>query len=150
MGMSWGYDEGKRDDAVSAAVIREAIDAGVTFLDTADVYGDGHNERLVGGALAGRRDEVVLATKCGLVVDDLATRSMHRDGSPERIRAAVEASLRRLGTEHIDLYYLHRVDPEVPLADTWGALAELVEQGKVRWLGPVSYTHLTLPTNREV
>ncbi|MGW2327502.1 aldo/keto reductase [Streptomyces sp. NPDC001700] len=135
MGMSWGYAEGQRNDDTSVGVIAEALDLGVTFLDTSDVYGDGHNERLLGRALAGRRDDVVLATKCGLVVDDLATRAMHRDGSPAQVRAAVEASLTRLDTDVIDLLYLHRVDPEVPLADTWGAMAELVAAGTVRRLG---------------
>ena len=135
MGMSWGYSEGQRDDATSVSLIHEALESGVTFLDTADVYGDGHNEQLVGQALQGRRDQVVLATKCGLVVDDLARREMHRDGSPEHVRGAVEASLRRLNTDVIDLYYLHRVDPDVPLNETWGAMAELVAEGKVRHLG---------------
>ncbi|RCV48314.1 aldo/keto reductase [Marinitenerispora sediminis] len=135
MGMSWAYSESQRDDDQSVALVRAALDLGVTFLDTADVYGDGHNESLVGRALRGRRDEAVLATKVGLVVDDLATKSMRRDASPARVRRAVEASLRRLGTDVIDLYYLHRVDPEVPLEETWEAMAALVAQGKVRHLG---------------
>ncbi|MEV6318573.1 aldo/keto reductase [Streptomyces sp. NPDC051776] len=135
MGMSWGYAEGQRNDESSVQIIAEAVDLGVTFFDTSDVYGDGHNERLLGKGLAGRRDEVVLATKCGLVVDDLATRAMHRDGRPERVRAAAEASLRRLDTDVVDLLYLHRVDPDVPLAETWGAMAGLVEAGKVGRLG---------------
>ncbi|MFE6836820.1 aldo/keto reductase [Streptomyces sp. NPDC057705] len=135
MGMSWGYAESQRTDSTSVEVIRTALDLGVTFLDTADIYGDGHNESLVGEALQGRRDEVVLATKMGLVVDDLATKRMHRDGSPAQVRRAVEASLKRLRTDVIDLYYLHRVDPAVPLEETWGALAELVAEGKVRHLG---------------
>ena len=135
MGMSWGYEESARDDDASVAVVREALDLGVTFLDTADVYGDGHNESLLGRALEGRRDEVVLATKMGLIADDLAARVIRRDGSPQHVREAAEASLRRLRTEVIDLYYLHRVDPEVPLAETWTALSELVAAGKVRRLG---------------
>ncbi len=135
MGMSWAYEESKRDDDESVAVIRHAMDLGVSLLDTADIYGDGHNEVLVGRALRGHRDRAVLATKVGLVVDDLATKAMHRDGSPAHVHAAVEKSLRRLGVDTIDLYYLHRVDPAVPLLDTWGAMAELVQAGKVRWLG---------------
>lgn len=135
MGMSWAYTESARDDDMSVRVLRAALDRGVTFLDTAAVYGDGHNERLVGRALAGRRDEAVLATKVGLVVDDLATKSMHRDGRPDHVRRAVEESLVRLGTDVIDLCYLHRVDPRVPLEETWGALAELVGAGKIRHLG---------------
>jgi aryl-alcohol dehydrogenase-like predicted oxidoreductase len=135
MGMSWGYEESARDDPASIAVIHEALDLGVTLLDTADIYGDGHNEELVGRALAGRRDNVVLATKMGFVIEDLASRKMHKDGSPRHVREAAEASLARLHTDVIDLYYLHRVDPEVPLAETWGALSELVAAGKVRQLG---------------
>jgi aryl-alcohol dehydrogenase-like predicted oxidoreductase len=135
MGMSWAYNESERNDARSAEVIRSALDLGVTFLDTANVYGDGHNESVVGAALAGRRDDAFLATKVGLVVDDLFSKSMHRDGSPEHIRDAADASLRRLGTDVIDLYYLHRIDPAVPLEQTWSTMAELVEQGKVRHLG---------------
>jgi aryl-alcohol dehydrogenase-like predicted oxidoreductase len=135
MGMSWGYEESARDDRSSVEAVRRALDSGVTFLDTADVYGDGHNERLVGRALIGRRDDAVLATKGGLVVDDLAQRQMHRDGSPAHLRAALDASLRRLGTDVIDLYYLHRVDPAVPLEESWSALADAVAAGKVRALG---------------
>lgn len=135
MGMSWAYAESTRDDDASIAVVREAVDAGVTFLDTADVYGDGHNETLLGRALAGRRDEVFLATKGGLVVADLATKHLTRDGRPAAITAALDASLRRLGTDHVDLYYLHRVDDDVPLEETWGAMAEAVARGKARHLG---------------
>lgn len=135
MGMSWGYAESRRDDERSVTVIEQALDSGVTLLDTADVYGDGHNETLVGRVLARRRDEAVVATKVGMVVTDLATRAMRRDGSPAHIRRAAEASLRRLGTDAIDLYYLHRVDPAVPLEESWGQLAELVREGKVRRLG---------------
>ncbi|MEU3337229.1 aldo/keto reductase [Streptomyces sp. NPDC002144] len=135
MGMSWGYAESRRDDAVSVAVIRQALDAGPVLLDTADAYGAGHNETLVGRALAGRRGDAVVATKTGIVVDDLATRTLSRDGSPEHIRRSADASLKRLGVDVIDLYYLHRVDPAVPLEESWGALAELVRAGKVRHLG---------------
>lgn len=143
MGMSWGYAESARDDRQSVRVIRDAVEAGAELIDTALVYGDGHNERLVGDALGttGRagdgplRDRVVLATKGGLVVDDLATKSMHRDGRPASLTAQVDASLTRLGVDHIDLYYLHRVDPAVPVEESWAALADLVAAGKIRWLG---------------
>ncbi|PYC72360.1 aldo/keto reductase [Streptomyces tateyamensis] len=135
MGMSWIYREQERDDAASIAVVHEALDLGVTALDTADIYGDGHNEELLGRALAGRRDEAFLATKGGLVVDDLAARALHRDGSPAHLRRALDASLARLGTDRVDLYYLHRPDPAVPLAESWGALAELVAAGKARAVG---------------
>ncbi|MFI0483578.1 aldo/keto reductase [Actinomadura sp. 9N215] len=135
MGMSWAYSASERDDDASVALIHEALDLGVTFLDTAQPYGDGHNERLVGRALAGRRDEAVLATKTGLVVTDVATMGIARRGTPGHVKASAEDSLRRLGTDVVDLYYLHRVDPDVPLADTWGAMAELVAEGKVRTLG---------------
>ncbi len=135
MGMSWIYAESSRDDAESVRVIREALDSGVGLLDTAALYGDGHNERLVGRAVAGRLDDVVVATKGGLVVDDLATKSIHRDGRPEALRRHVEGGLERLGVERIDLYYLHRVDPGVPLEESWGALAELVAEGKLARIG---------------
>jgi aryl-alcohol dehydrogenase-like predicted oxidoreductase len=135
MGMSWAYSASQRDDDQSIELLRSAPEQGVTLLDTANVYGDGHNETLIGRAFADRRDEVLLATKCGVVVDDPATHAMHRDGSPAQVRRAVDASLRRLRTDVIDLYYLHRVDPSVPLEDTWGAMAELVAEGKVRHLG---------------
>ncbi|EIV92576.1 aldo/keto reductase [Frankia sp. QA3] len=135
MGMSWGYDRLGRDDDVSVSVIHRAIELGCTLIDTADQYGPFTNEELVGQALRGRRDEVVLATKCGLVVDDPATFASHRDGRPEHIRAAIEASLRRLGTDHVDLYQLHRIDPTVGVEDTWGAMAELVHAGKATAIG---------------
>ncbi|MFG3343609.1 aldo/keto reductase [Streptomyces sp. NPDC048018] len=131
MGMSHGY--GASDDARSIATLRHALDLGVTLLDTADFYGAGHNEELIGRAVAGRRDEVVLATKFGFA---------NRLGEPTRVRGdaayvreACEASLRRLGVDHIDLYYQHRVDPHVPIEETVGAMAELVQAGKVRHLG---------------
>jgi aryl-alcohol dehydrogenase-like predicted oxidoreductase len=131
MGMSQSYGPG--DDAESTATILAALDAGVTFLDTADVYGPFINEELVGRAIADRRDEVVLATKFGN--QRFADGSRAVNGKPEYLRAACDASLSRLGIEHIDLYYQHRVDPTVPVEETWGALAELVTLGKVRHLG---------------
>ena len=133
MGMTYAYDQDRRDDDRSVSVIHRALDLGVTLLDTSDVYGPHTNEELVGRALVGRRDDAVLATKCGLVFSpDLAHT---RNGSPEYVRAACDASLRRLGVEVIDLYQLHRVDPEVPVEETWGAFAELVAVGKVRAIG---------------
>lgn len=135
MGMSWGYATGTRDNSESSRVVNAAIDAGVTFIDTADVYGAGDNESLVGAALAGRRDEVTLATKVGLIVEDASTGAMRRDASPAHIGRAIDASLTRLQTDVIDLYYLHRVDDAVPLEDTWAALADLVTAGKVRQIG---------------
>lgn len=135
MGMSWAYAESTRDDAASRDVVRAAVDAGVTFIDTADVYGDGHNEILVGEALSGLRDTVFLATKAGLVVDNIRAKGMHRDGSPAHLRAAVDASLKRLGIDYIDLWYLHRIDDAVPLTESWAAMADIVRAGKVRYLG---------------
>jgi aryl-alcohol dehydrogenase-like predicted oxidoreductase len=132
MGMSEFY--GGRDDAESLATIERALDLGVTFLDTADMYGPHTNERLVGRAVAGRRDEVQIATKFGIVRDaDPSSRGL--SGRPEYVRSACEASLQRLGIETIDLYYQHRVDPETPIEETVGAMAELVREGKVRYLG---------------
>jgi aryl-alcohol dehydrogenase-like predicted oxidoreductase len=129
MGMSQAY--GPADRAESIATIHRALDLGVTFLDTADVYGEGHNEELVGEAIAGRRDEVQLATKFALAHGG----ERRIDGRPEYVRACAEASLRRLRVDVIDLYYQHRVDPTVPIEETVGAMAELVQQGKVRHLG---------------
>jgi aryl-alcohol dehydrogenase-like predicted oxidoreductase len=131
MGMSQMY--GAADRKESLATIHRALDLGVSFLDTSDVYGDGHNEELVGEAIAGRRDEVQLATKFAFSRDDQGR--MHIDGRPENVRARAEASLRRLDVDVIDLYYQHRVDSRVPIEDTVGAMAELVEEGKVRYLG---------------
>jgi aryl-alcohol dehydrogenase-like predicted oxidoreductase len=132
MGMSQSYGPG--DDDESIATIQRALEIGVNFLDTADMYGPFTNELLVGKAIAGRRDEIVLATKFG--------NERREDGSwvgvngrPEYVRYACDASLSRLGIEHIDLYYQHRVDPTVPIEETWGAMSQLVEQGKVRYLG---------------
>ncbi|QXG77065.1 aldo/keto reductase [Modestobacter sp. L9-4] len=131
MGMSQMY--GTADRVESLATVRRALDLGVTFLDTSDVYGSGHNEELVGEAIAGRRDDVQLATKFSLSRNDRG--GLDIDARPENVHASVEASLRRLGVDVIDLYYQHRVDPVVPIEDTVGAMAELVEQGKVRYLG---------------
>lgn len=131
--MSWAYSAAERDDEESVAVIRRALDLGVTLIDTADAYGPFSNEELVGQALKGRRDEAVLATKVGLVPG--ADGTLARDGSPEHVRQGCEDSLRRLGVDCIDLYQLHRVDEDVPLAETWGAMAELVAAGKVGALG---------------
>jgi aryl-alcohol dehydrogenase-like predicted oxidoreductase len=130
MGMSQSY--GPADEQESIATIHRAIELGMFFLDTANVYGDGHNERLVGRAIADRRDKVILATKFGLKRDD---GSLDRSGHPEYVKACCDASLARLGVEYIDLYYQHRVDPDVPIEDTVGAMAELIQAGKVRYLG---------------
>jgi aryl-alcohol dehydrogenase-like predicted oxidoreductase len=135
MGMTWGYNIGSRDDERSAAVIHRALDLGVTLIDTADVYGPFTNEEVVGRALAGRRDGVVLATKVGLVVEDIETLAIGRDGSPEHVREGIDASLRRLRTDQVELYQLHRVDEKVPLEETWGAMAEVVAAGKARAIG---------------
>ncbi|MCP2322033.1 aryl-alcohol dehydrogenase-like predicted oxidoreductase [Hamadaea flava] len=140
MGMSHAYDDpANRDDDVSIGVIRQALDLGVTLIDTADVYGPYTNEELVGRALTGAyRDRAVLATKVGLVPDgssDSTSPNYGRNGSPEYIRRAIDASLRRLGTDHVDLYQLHRVDPTVPIEETWGAMAETVAAGKARQIG---------------
>src|SRR5579864_4909808 len=132
MGMSQSYGPG--DDDESIAVIHRALELGVTFLDTADMYGPFVNEQLVGRAIAGRRDEVVVATKFGNARGEHGERLGVR-GDAEYVRACCEASLRRLGVEHIDLYYQHRVDVEVPIEETVGAMAELVDAGKVRHLG---------------
>jgi aryl-alcohol dehydrogenase-like predicted oxidoreductase len=136
MSMSWAYVDraGDTDDDSSIAVIRRAVELGVTHVDTADVYGPHHNEDLVGRALQGDADTFV-ATKVGLVPGPNGGYPLGYAASPERIRTEVEGSLRRLRRDVIDLYYLHRVDPQVPLEETWGAMADLVTQGKVRMLG---------------
>jgi aryl-alcohol dehydrogenase-like predicted oxidoreductase len=133
MGMSHGYDVGTADESESVAVIHRALEIGVTLLDTADVYGPFTNEELLGRALVGHRDRAVVATKCGLVHDP--SFRYERNGSPDHVRTACDASLRRLGTDRIDLFQLHRVDPATPLEETWGAFAGLVEAGKVRAIG---------------
>jgi aryl-alcohol dehydrogenase-like predicted oxidoreductase len=132
MGMSEFY--GTADDGEAVATINRALDLGVAFLDTADMYGVGANERLVGKAIAGRRDGVVLATKFGNERRPDGT-WVGRNGRPEYVRSACDASLERLGVETIDLYYQHRVDPDTPIEETVGAMAELVAAGKVRYLG---------------
>ncbi|WP_406322083.1 aldo/keto reductase [Streptomyces sp. NBC_01637] len=141
MGMTFSYDmKTPRDDDTSIAVIRQALDLGATLIDTADVYGPHTNEELVGRALEGHRDRVVLATKAGLEVADPTggpegSPLIVNNGRPEHVRKAIDESLRRLGTDHVDLYQLHRVDPEVPVEETWGAMAEAVEAGKARRIG---------------
>jgi aryl-alcohol dehydrogenase-like predicted oxidoreductase len=133
MGMSEFY--GERDDAESIATIHRALELGVTLLDTADIYGPHTNERLVGEAIADRRDEVVLATKFGIVRDPENPAARGVNGRPEYVKARCDDSLRRLGVDHIDLYYQHRVDPNIPIEETVGAMSELVSAGKVRFIG---------------
>ena len=145
MGMTASYDlETPRDDATSIAVIHQALDLGMTLIDTADAYGPFTNEELVGRALAnGYRERAVLATKVGLVNDDpssvggsgTASPGAGRNGRPEHVRKSIDDSLRRLRTDHVDLYQLHRVDPEVPLEETWATMAESVAAGKARHIG---------------
>ncbi len=134
MGMSTAYTGAGSDDAESIRTIHRALDLGVTLIDTAEIYGPYVNEELVGRAIAGRRDEVVLATKFGLVSHG-GDGPWHLDSSPANVRVALEGSLRRLGTDHVDLYYQHRVDPATPIEETVGALSELVAEGKVRHIG---------------
>jgi aryl-alcohol dehydrogenase-like predicted oxidoreductase len=134
MGMSAYYTGASANDDESVRTIRRALDLGITLIDTAEVYGPYVNEELVGRAIAGRRDQVVLATKFGLISHRHGD-TPGRDSTPESIRAAVDGSLRRLGTDHVDLYYQHRVDPTTPIEDTVAALAELVKAGKVRHIG---------------
>ena len=133
MGMSFAY--GKTDDAESTATLNASLDAGYTFLDTADIYGAGHNETLIGKAVGHRRDEITLATKFGIRLGENGYPNGQVDGRPEYVRASIDRSLRRLGFDHVDLYYLHRPDPNVPIEETVGAMAELVTAGKVRYLG---------------
>ncbi|MEU8132896.1 aldo/keto reductase [Streptodolium elevatio] len=140
MGMTHAYDPAGRDDETSIGVLHRAVELGVTLIDTADVYGPYTNEELVGRGLAGIRDRVVLATKVGLETKPegergAGMRAMRFNGKPEHVRRSIDESLRRLGTDHVDLYQLHRVDPEVPVEETWGALAEVVAAGKARRIG---------------
>ena len=139
MGMSEFYGAtsapGSDQERESVATIHRALDLGVTLLDTADIYGPHTNARLVGRAIAGRRDEVVLATKFGVVRDPDAAGARRVDGRPAYVRAALDASLQRLGVDHVDLYYQHRIDPQVPVEETVGALAEAVAAGKIRHIG---------------
>ena len=135
MPMSWAYRSADADPIEVRATLHRAVELGVTLLDTADVYGPFTNEELIGECVVreGLRESVVIATKCGLVPADAT--SYRRDGSPAYVRAACDASLARLGVDEIDLYQLHRVDPQVPVEETWGAMSELVTAGKVRYLG---------------
>src|SRR5246127_2527494 len=134
MSMSGYYNVGEGSDAESIRAIHRALDLGVTHLDTAEIYGPYVNEELVGKAIKGRRDDVVLATKFGMISHS-GREQGQLDSSPASIRTAVEGSLRRLDTDHIDLYYQHRVDPNTPIEDTVGAVAELISEGKVRHIG---------------
>jgi aryl-alcohol dehydrogenase-like predicted oxidoreductase len=134
MGMTTLY--GTRDDTESVATVHRALDLGVTLFDTADMYGSGAGEELLGQALRDRRDQAIISTKVGgVILDDAGQIVGGPNGHPDYVRKAVEASLRRLGTDRIDLLYLHRVDPEVPIAESFGALGQLVDEGKVRYLG---------------
>jgi aryl-alcohol dehydrogenase-like predicted oxidoreductase len=151
MGMSTAFTGAGKDDAESIRTIHRALDLGVTLLDTAEIYGPFINEELVGEAIKDRRDEVVLATKFGMI-SHVGEGPGHLDSSPVNIRTALEGSLRRLRTDHVDLYYQHRVDPHTPIEDTVGALAELVTEGKVRhiglseaWVGTIRRAHAVHP-----
>src|SRR5213592_24016 len=134
MAMSGYYLDPTSSDAESIRTIQRAVELGVTHIDTAEIYGPYTNEELVGRALKGRRDDVVLATKFGMI-SHTGREAGQLDSSPTNIRIAVEGSLQRLGTDRIDLYYQHRVDPNTPIEDTVGALAELVAEGKIRHIG---------------
>jgi aryl-alcohol dehydrogenase-like predicted oxidoreductase len=133
MGMTWAYGAG--DEESGLATIHRALELGITFLDTAEVYGPYTNEKLVGRAIAGQREKFEIATKFGFVINPDAPSDRGTDGSPENARRACEGSLERLGIDYIDLFYQHRVDPGVPIEETVGGMAELVEEGKVRYLG---------------
>ncbi|MEO7758450.1 MAG: aldo/keto reductase, partial [Dokdonella sp.] len=136
MGLSFAYSTSQTDAADGVALIRRALDLGMTFLDTADMYGPESNERIVAAAIVGRRDEVVLATKFGIDFSASANGGPRRiNGRPDYVRSACDASLKRLGVDHIDLYYQHRVDADTPIEDTVGALADLVKAGKVKYIG---------------
>src|ERR1700724_1403205 len=145
MSMSGYYNIGAGSDAESIRTIHRALDLGVTHIDTAEIYGPFANEELVGRAIKGRRGQVVLATKFG-IVSHFGGGPGVLDSSPANIRAAVEGSLQRLGTDHIDLYYQHRVDPNTPIQDTIGALAKLVAEGKVRYIGLSEARPATVPS----
>ncbi|KNC19387.1 aldo/keto reductase [Arthrobacter sp. RIT-PI-e] len=134
MGMSAFYTGSGQDDAGATRTLHRALELGVTFFDTAEMYGPYANEELLGRALKGRRDDVVIATKFG-TIRHTAGDAMGLDGSAENVRLSLEGSLRRLGTDHVDLYYQHRMDPAVPVEDTMGALADLVQEGKIRHIG---------------
>jgi aryl-alcohol dehydrogenase-like predicted oxidoreductase len=150
MGMSGVYGAATDEDE-SIRTIRRALDLGVTLIDTAEIYGPYHNEQLVGRAIKGRRDEVVLATKFGMV-SHAGGGPGNLDSSPANIRTAIEGSLSRLGTDHVDLYYQHRVDPKTPIEDTVGTLADLIAEGKIRhiglseaWVGTIRRAHAVHP-----
>lgn len=133
MGMTWAYGAG--DQRSGEETIQRALELGVTFLDTAEIYGPYTNEELVGRAIGGRRDEFELATKFGFAVDSANPTGRAVDGRPENVRRAIDGSLQRLGSDHVDLYYQHRIDPGVPIEETVGAMGELVAAGKVRFIG---------------
>ena len=135
MSISWGYYLDPQEEAVSERTLQRAVELGVTHFDTASLYGRGHNETLVGRALRDRPDGVLIASKCGLENRGFPRRKTLRDGRPETIRRQCEGSLSRLGIDVLDLYYLHRVDPDVPVEESFGTLSELVQEGKIRRLG---------------
>ena len=135
MGMTWAYGSNDRNAPAHERVIQRAIDEGAALLDTADVYGPCTNEELVGRAIRGRRDRAFVATKCGLVRRSAEPSDIGPNGRPEHVRASIDGSLRRLGVDYVDLYQLHRVDRDIPLEETWGAMAEVVVAGKARAIG---------------